>query len=97
MSGPNEIPQLVNELVDISKQYLRQETIEPAKRLGRFSGMSVAAGMVFGFVALFFGLGLYALFRQVLPEGDWWVVAARGFTVLGCAAVAGLIGWRMTK
>ena len=96
MADPREIPQLTTELVDMSKEYLRQETIEPAKRLGRFAGMGLAAGVVFAFAALFAALGAYALFRAVLPDGDWWIVAARGFTVLFCGAVAGVIGWRMS-
>lgn len=94
---PNELPQMVTDLVDMSKEYLRQETLEPAKKLGRFAGMSIGAGALLAFVALFTGLATYALFRQVLPEGDWWVVAARGFTVLVTAGLAGLLGWRMSK
>ena len=34
-SAEIEIPQLVTELFDMAKEYLRQETIEPAKKLGR--------------------------------------------------------------
>ena len=94
---PNELPQMVTDLVDMSKEYLRQETLEPAKKLGRFAGMSIGAGALLAFVALFTGLATYALFLQVLPEGDWWVVAARGFTVLVTAGLAGLLGWRMSK
>lgn len=94
---PNELPQMVTDLVEMSKEYLRQETIEPAKKLGRFAGMSVGAGVLMMFVALFIGLATYALFLQVLPEGEWWVVAARGFTVLVTAGLAGLLGWRMSK
>jgi hypothetical protein len=97
MADPRELPQLFTELLDMSKQYLRQETIEPAKRLGRFAGMGLGAGAVFAVAALFAGLGVYALFGQLLPEGEWWVVLARGLTALVTAAFAGLIGWRMTK
>jgi hypothetical protein len=97
MADPKELPQLVTELVDMSKAYLRQETIEPAKALGRFAGLGLAAGVVFAIAALFGGLAAYALYRLVLPEGEWWIVLARGLTTLTTAAVAGLIGWRMTK
>lgn len=94
---PNELPQMVTDLVDMSKEYLRQETLEPAKKLGRFAGMSIGAGALMAFVALFLGLAIYAFFLQVLPEGEWWVVGARGFTVLATAGLAGLLGWRMSK
>ena len=97
MADAKELPQLVSELVDMSKEYLRQETVEPAKALGRFAGIGLAAGFVFAIAALFAGLAAYALYRQVLPEGEWWVVLARGLTVLTTGAIAGLIGWRITK
>lgn len=97
MPGPKEIPDLVVELVDLSKTYLRQETLEPAKRLGRFAGFGIGAGLVFGLAALFLGLAAYALFRAILPDGEWWVVLARGLTVLATAGAAGLLGWRMTR
>jgi hypothetical protein len=97
MPDPRELPQLVTELVDMSKAYLRQETIEPAKRLGRFAGLGLGAGLVFAAAALFVGLGAYALFGQILPEGEWWVVLARGLTVLVTGAGAGLIAWRISK
>lgn len=97
MADPKELPQLLTELVDMSKAYLRQETIEPAKELGRFAGIGLAAGAVFAIAALFGGLAAYALYRQVLPDGEWWLVLARGLTMLTTAAVAGLIGWRISK
>jgi hypothetical protein len=35
MVNPQEIPQLVTELYDMSREYLLQETVEPAKNLGK--------------------------------------------------------------
>jgi uncharacterized membrane protein YqjE len=96
-TAPSELPQLVTELVDMSKEYIRQETIEPAKKLGRFAGAGIAAGLVFAFAAMFFMLGVYALFKAVLPDTEWWLVGARGFTVIVALAGAGVIGWRMSK
>ncbi len=97
MADPKELPQLVSELVDMSKEYLRQETIEPAKRLGRFAGFGLGGGFLFAAAALFIGLGSYALFGQLLPTGEWWTVLARGLTALVCGAAAGLIAWRISK
>lgn len=97
MADPRELPQLVTELVDMSKAYLVQETVEPAKKLGRFAGMGLAAGLVFAIGALFLGFGAYALLKVVLPDGEWWLVLATGLSALFCGACAGLIGWRMTS
>jgi len=97
MSGPKEIPQLVTELVDMSKTYLRQETLEPAKRLGKVAGFGTGAGLLFGLAAVFFVLGVYALFQAVLPEGEWWVVLSRLLTTLVAAGGVALLGARMAK
>ena len=92
---------MVTELVDMSKEYLRQETIEPARQLGKFAGMGLGAGFLWAFASLFFMLGSYALFKAVLPvtegELDWWLVLARGLTVVVGLAGAGFLGWRMSK
>lgn len=97
MANPQEIPELASELLQLSKDYLRQETIEPAKRLGRLAGFGLMAGALFAVAALFLALGAYAAFRLVLPDGAWYVVLARGLTVLAVGAAAALIGWRMTR
>jgi hypothetical protein len=97
MAGPKEIPQLATELVDLSKQYLRQEVLEPLKKVGAHLGFGLGAGLLFAFAALFIALGAYQLYLAVLPEGEWWVVLARGLTLLTTAAGAGLIGWRMSR
>ncbi len=97
MTNRKEIPELATELVELSKEYLIQETVEPAKRLGRLAGFGLAAGLLFAVAALFLGLGVYAAFRRLLPDGPWYVVAARGLTVVVTAGAAGIIGWRMTK
>jgi hypothetical protein len=96
MPEPKEIPQLVAELVDLSKEYLRQETIEPAKRLGRFAGMSLGGALLFSFAAVLLTLGLFALLRRLLPDTQWWAVGARLLTAIGAGGGAGLIAWRMS-
>jgi hypothetical protein len=96
-TGPKEIPELVTELVDMSKEYLRQEVIEPGKRLGRFAGFGLGAAVLFSIAAFLLTLGLFALFRRLLPDTPWWSVGARLFTFLGAVIGAGITGWRMTR
>lgn len=97
MSGPQELPQLVTELTDLSKQYLMQETIEPAKRLGRVAGMGLAAGVLFAFGSIFIGIAIALLLVSVLPEGDLWKALAYLIATLLLAGTAGLIIWRATR
>jgi hypothetical protein len=97
MAAPNEIPELVTELVGMSKEYLRQETLEPARKLGRLAGFGVGAGLAFAFAAMYLVLGAYALFQDVLPQGEWWLVLSRFLTVVVGLAGAGVLGWRISK
>ncbi len=96
-SGPQEIPELVTELAAMSKEYLRQEVVEPAKKLGRFAGFGLGGAVLFSIAAFLLALGLFALLRRLLPDTPWWSVGARFFTFLGAGAGAALIGWRMTR
>ncbi|HKY48982.1 MAG TPA: phage holin family protein [Acidimicrobiia bacterium] len=95
--GPQEIPELVTELATMSKEYLRQEVVEPAKRLGRFAGFGLGAAVLFSMASLLLTLGLFALLRRLLPDTPWWSVGARLFTFVGAGAGAALIGWRLTR
>lgn len=95
MSGPQDIPQLTVELFEMSKEYVRQETLEPAKRLGGHAAMKVGAAITSALGALFLVFGLYALLTQVLPETEWYEVLARLLTAVGAAAATGIIVWRM--
>lgn len=97
MPDPKEIPQLATELYELSKEYLLQETIEPAKKLGRFAGLGLGGAVAFAVAAILGVLGVYELFQFVLPEGEWYHVLARGLTTLVAAAGAGLIAWRMSS
>lgn len=95
MADPKEIPQLATELVEMSREYLRQETLEPAKQLGKQAGLGIGGALILAIGAVCLAWALYYGLQLAFPEGDWWVVLARGVTALACAAAVGLIGWRM--
>jgi hypothetical protein len=97
MADIQEIPQLVRDLVDMSKEYLRQEVIEPIKNLGRHAGMGLGGALLFSLGAFLALLGVYALLKMVLPESAWYVVLARFLTAVVGAAAAGLVAWRMSS
>jgi len=95
MAEPHEIPQLTSELIEMSREYLRQETIEPAKRLGKAAGFGIGGAMAVAFGAIFLVLALYNGLKMWLPDGEWWVVLAKGIAALSAAGGAGLAVWRM--
>jgi hypothetical protein len=87
MAGATELPQLVTEFVDLSKEYFLQETVEPAKRLGRFAGFVIGASMLFAIGGLLLAIAGVRGIIYLLPEGPNW--SALGY-VLATLAI-GLI------
>lgn len=95
MSDPKEIPQIATELVDLSRSYLEQEVVEPAKRLGKQAGMGVGGALLLSLGAFLGAWGLYYGLIIWLPEGEWWVVLSRLITALVAAGIGGILAWRM--
>ena len=60
-SGGKSLPQLVQELLDLVRTYVKQETVEPLKGLGRYIGYGVPGALAMGFgLVLLFLAGLRA-------------------------------------
>ncbi len=97
MKDFQEIPQQLTDLIEMSKDYLRQETIDPAKRLGKHAGMGIGGAILIALGAFLALLGVYSLLNMVLPESEWYVVLARFITAVVAAALAGLVGWRLSS
>jgi hypothetical protein len=96
MNDFKEIPDLTRDLFEMSKEYLLQETVEPAKALGKQAGMGIGGAFLFSLGAFLAVLGVYSLFVMVLPETEWYVVLARFLTAIVAAGSAGLVAWRMS-
>lgn len=96
MPNPQEIPEIATELVDMSREYLRQEMLEPAKKLGKHAGMGVGGALVMSIGAICLVWGLYYGLTLLFPDGEWWVVLSRGITALVAAGAAGLFVWRIS-
>ncbi len=97
MAKFQEIPQIAQDLIESSIAYLRQETIEPAKRLGKQAGMGLAGALLLSLGAFLGVLGIFALLRMVLPDTEWYGVLARLITAATAALAAGLVAWRISK
>lgn len=97
MSNVQEIPQMVSQLVDLSKQYVRQETIEPAKRLGRAAGMGLLAAVLFAIGAVLLSMATLRTILGVIGDGP--IASALGYLIaMGVLiAVIGILGWRMKR
>ena len=100
MTDRKEIPELTSELIDMSRDYLRQETIEPAKKLGKHAGLGIGGAIVLaiGAICLTWGFyyGLTLLFERTAGESRWWIVLSRLLTTLAAVGAAGIVAWRMS-
>jgi len=97
MASVTELPDLIGEFIDLSKQYLREQTIEPARRLGHLAGYSAVASVLFILAAGFLGVaGLRSLLR-VMPEGAVWSGVGYLLSSVTLFAVTGVVMWRATR
>lgn len=97
MARPQEIPEITTELLDMSREYLWQETVAPLKRLGKHAGLGLGGAAIIGTGAFLLAWGLYYGLVMIYPEGEWYVVLARLTTAVVAAAAAGVIAWRMSE
>jgi hypothetical protein len=97
--GGESLPTLVTELWELVVAYVKQETLEPLKALGRFVGFGLAGGVLLSAGAVLIGVGgLRAIQTEARRHlaGNWsWVPYMA--IVLYCLIVAGLAVSRIAK
>ncbi len=81
-----EIPKAVTELVQLSLDYLAQETLQPLRRLGQQAGLMLAGGICFALGGLFLAIAGLRVVLALLPQTTVW--SAVGY--LGTALLLGL-------
>lgn len=95
MTDPRELPQQVADLIELAKRYLRQETVDPMRRLGVSVAIALAVAALVSLGAVLGSMALDRFLTEALPDTSWWGVAAAGITsvlFLGAALVVGRIG-----
>ena len=97
MATAGEIPELVGEFVDLAKQYVREQTMEPAKKLGRLAGFSLAGALVFIFAAGFLAVAGMRTIVDLMPDGTIWSGLGYLLSSLALLAVTGLVMWRAAR
>ena len=100
MASPRELPQLIGEFVEMAKEYLRQETLDPAKRLGRFAGFSIAAGVVAAIGAIPLVIAGNRLLIEVLPSDPghrMWSGLGYVLSAIGVVVIAAIMARLATR
>ena len=97
MATAGEIPELVGEFVDLAKQYVREQTVEPAKRLGRLAGFSLAGALAFVLAAVFLAVAGMRAIVDLMPDGMVWSGLGYVVSALALLVVTGLVMWRAAR
>ena len=97
MSDPRELPEQAREFVDLTKRYVDEEIVQPAKRLGAYAGKGIGAGFLFAVGSLLLAAGVLALSLMLLPESDTWQAVGYVGTGLLVAIAAALLFRKVTQ
>jgi hypothetical protein len=97
-NGSHGLRHAGDDAFQLTVDYLKQETVEPLKGLGRFLYMGIAGSFFLAFGILLILLGVLRLLQTetgTALAGDWsWVPYA--VVVLLGIAVIGVAAWRIT-
>lgn len=81
----------------MSKEYLRQETVEPAKALGRQARLGFGGAFLLALGAVLAVWAVYFVLVNEVFVGEWGRVWAKLLTALAAAIGAALVAWQMSK
>ncbi len=97
-NGTHGLRHAGDDAFQLTVDYLKQETIEPLKGLGRFLYMGIAGSFFLAFGILLVLLGVLRLLQTETGsalQGDWSWVPYAVVVVLGIAVI-GVAAWRIT-
>lgn len=93
---PKSIPEVVNELWVMTREYARQETIEPLKGVGRYLGFGLGGAFIGGLGVLLLMLaGLRALQTETGTVFHGSLLWVPYFIVIAVAAL--ILAWAITR
>jgi hypothetical protein len=90
----------IGQVVDLVKQYVRQETLGPIKGAGRWLGRGVAGAFLIGTGCVFLVLAALRMIQNEYGRsfrGQWMSLLPYLFAFLISVAVMGVAAWRITK
>lgn len=88
MARLQDLPRLFDEFKDLAKEYLVQETVEPAKKLGKFAGMSLGAAVLWAIAILLLSVAGIRAVIDALPDGAYWEALGYLIWVIVLALIA---------
>lgn len=89
----------IGQLVQMVKDYARQETLGPLQGAGRWIGVGIAGSVVMAFGLAFLVLAVLRMFQYEFDTFDTRLLSLvpYGFALLVCVIAGALAFWRITK
>ena len=97
-NGTHGLRHAGDDAFQLTVDYIKQETVEPLKGLGRFLSMGIAGSFCLAFGILLILLGVLRLLQTetgTALTGDWSWAPYAVVVILGIAVI-GLAAWRIT-
>ena len=97
-NGTHGLRHAGDDAFQLTVDYIKQETVEPLKGLGRFLSMGIAGSFCLAFGILLILLGVLRLLQTetgAALTGDWSWVPYAVVVILGIGVI-GLAAWRIT-
>jgi hypothetical protein len=89
----------IGQLVQLVKDYARQETLGPLRGAGRWIGVGIAGSVIMAFGLAFLVLAVLRMFQYEFDTFDTrgWSLLPYVFALIVCVLAAALAAWRINK
>jgi hypothetical protein len=90
----------IGQVIDLVKEYARQETLGPIKGAGRWLAAGAAGAVLLGTGCALLVLGVLRLMQNEFGKsfrGGWTYLLPYLFALVASVAVMGLAAWRISK
>jgi hypothetical protein len=91
MADAKEIPQQVADLVELTKRYLRQETIDPLRRIGLSVARGAIVAVLVGLGVVFGAMALHHVLSGAFGDGGLPQAGAAAITAATMSLVAAIV------
>ena len=90
----------IGQVIDLVKEYARQETLGPIKGAGRWLAAGAAGAVLLGTGCVFLVLGVLRMVQNEFGRsfrGSWVTLLPYLFAFVASLAVVGVAAWRISK
>lgn len=91
MAKLQDLPAMITEFRDLAKEYLLQETVGQAKKLGHFAGFSLGAAALWALAVMLLGVAGLRGLVELLPEGAYWEALAYLIVVIIAVVIVAIL------